>query len=80
MADRTLGELAGIAVDLIAKRNLDSDVTDEVLAEHILTEADPLFVEELGRALTLQRLVLWIQAERRKAKRIILAKGAQRHR
>jgi hypothetical protein len=32
-----------------------------------------VFVEELGRALTHQRLVLWIQAERRKVERRMLA-------
>jgi hypothetical protein len=74
MPRRTLAELAGIALSMVAKANLDSDLTDEVLAQRILSEADPLFVEELGRALTHQRLVMWIQNERRRAKRIMLAR------
>jgi len=64
-----LAELTRIAVSMVAKENLDADVRDGVLALRILTKADPLFVEELGLTLTHQRLVLWIQAERRRAKR-----------
>jgi len=74
MPRRTLAELTGIALSMVANANLDSDLTDEVLAQRILSEAHPLFVEELGRALTYQRLVLWIQAERRRAKRKMLAR------
>ena len=74
MPRRTLAELTGIALFMVAKANLDSDLTDEVLAQRILSEADPLFAEELGRALTRQRLVLWIQTERRRANRIMLAR------
>jgi hypothetical protein len=59
---------------MVAKAELDTDVPDEVLAQRILTEADPSFVEELGRALARQRLVLWIQAERRRAQRRMLAR------
>jgi hypothetical protein len=74
MRRRTLAELSGIAVSLVAKADLDPNVSDEVLAQRILAEADPLFAEELGRALARQRLVLWIQAERRKTQRKMLAK------
>ena len=74
MPRRTLAELTGIALSMVANANLDSDLTDDVLAQRILSEADPLLVEELGRALTHQRLVLWIQAERRRAKRKMLAR------
>jgi hypothetical protein len=73
MPRRTLAELTKIAVAMVARANLDSDVPDHVLAQRILREADPVFVEELGRALTHQRLVLWIQAERRKVERRMLA-------
>ncbi len=75
MPRRTLDELTAIALSKVAKVNLDSDLTDEVLAQRILSDADPFFVEELGRALTHQRLVMWIQTERRRAKRIMLARG-----
>ena len=74
MPRRTLAELTRIAVSMVAQENLDSDETDKVLAQRILTEADPLFVDELGRALAHQRLVLWIQSERRKAQRRTSAK------
>ena len=73
MHRRTLAELTGIALSMVAKANLDSDITDEVLAERLVAEAGPLFVEELGRALTHQRLVLWIRSERRRAQRRMLA-------
>jgi hypothetical protein len=69
-----LAQLSGMAVSMVAKAELDTDVPDEVLAQRILTEADPSFVEELGRALARQRLVLWIQAERRRAQRRMLAR------
>jgi hypothetical protein len=74
MPTRKLAELTGIAVTMVAKANMDAYVSDEILAQHILDEADPLFVEELGRALSRQRLVMWIQAERRKAQRRMLAR------
>jgi hypothetical protein len=73
MPRRTLAELTKIAVAMVAKENLDAGVPDYVLAQRILREADPVIMEELGRALTHQRLVLWIQAERRKVERRMLA-------
>jgi hypothetical protein len=51
MPRTTLAELTGIALYMVARANLDSDLTDEVLAQRMISEADPLFVEELGRAL-----------------------------
>jgi hypothetical protein len=59
---------------MFEKANPDVDVPDDVLAHRILIEAGPRFAEELGFILTHQRLVLWIQAERRKAKRRALAR------
>ena len=69
MPRRTLAELTRIAISMVAKENLDADIPDHVLAQRILTGADPLFVEELGRALAHQRVVLWIQNERRRTER-----------
>lgn len=71
---RALSELSRIAVSMVANENLDAEVSDDVLARRILAEADPRFVEELGRALIHQRLVLWIQAERRRVERTKMAK------
>lgn len=77
---RALSELSRIAVAKISKADLTTGVSDEVLARRILAECDSLFLEELGLALTHQRVVLWIQAERRRAERKMLAKhrGADR--
>jgi hypothetical protein len=74
---RTLIELTRFAISMVAKANLDANVPDEALAQRILTEADPLFVEELGLALTSHRMVSWIQSERRLAKRKQLEPGQQ---
>jgi hypothetical protein len=71
---RDLSELSGIAVSMVANAILDADVPDEVLAQRITDEADPLFVTELGLALTHQKFLLWIRAERRKAQRRIEAR------
>jgi hypothetical protein len=74
MPRRTLAELTRIAISMVAKENLDADIPDHVVARRILSEADPLFAEELGHAVAHQRLILWIQAERRRAKRRMLAR------
>lgn len=71
---RTLAELKTIALSMIAKESLDADFQDHVLAHGLLIEAGPQFVEELGLILTHQRLVLWIQAERRRTRRRTLAR------
>jgi hypothetical protein len=71
---RALSELNGIAVTKISNADLTADIPDDVLVQRLLDEWDPLFLEELGLALTHQRVLLWIQAERRRAKRRILAK------
>jgi hypothetical protein len=71
---RALSELSRIAVSMLAKENLDAEASDDVLARRIFAEADPQFVEELGRALAHQRLILWIQGERRRVQRIKMAK------
>jgi hypothetical protein len=74
---RTMAELTRIAVSIVADENLDAGIPDQLLAQRILTKADPLFIGELGRALTHQRLVLWIQAERRRAERRMLARHSR---
>jgi hypothetical protein len=70
----SLSELSRIAVTRISKADLTADVPDDVLAQRILDGCDPLFLEELGLALTRQRVALWIQAERRRVERRMLAK------
>jgi hypothetical protein len=75
MSNKTLAELNAIGVSMVAQANLDSEVPDDVLAQRILDEADPSFVGELGRALSRQKLVMWIHAERRKAQQRISASG-----
>jgi hypothetical protein len=70
---RALSELSRIAITKIRKADLTANISDEVLVRRILDECDPSFLEELGLALTHQRMVLWIQAERRRVQRIEIA-------
>jgi hypothetical protein len=71
---KTLTELTRVAASILAKADLGSGITDEVLAERILAEADPLFVLEWGYALSRQRLVELIQSKSRGAWRRVLAR------
>lgn len=66
---RTLIELTRVGISMVAKANLRADVPDQALAQRILSEADPLFIEELKLALIAHRMVSWIQSERRMLKR-----------
>jgi hypothetical protein len=74
---RTLIELTRLGISMVANANLAADVPDESLAQRILAEADPLFVEELKLALTSHRMVSWIQSERRLLKRKQSEQGQQ---
>ena len=74
---RSLIELTRFGISMVAKANLDADVPDEALAQRILAEADPLFIQELGLALASHRMVGWVQSERRLTKRKRLERGQQ---